>query len=145
MKMTKSYPLFSTWCLALLVSSLVHSTALAELNVSNVRSAQREGTKKVDIRYDLSGVTSPVTVSLQISDDGGNTFTVAAESLSGHFGAGITAGNDKLIVWDAGVDYNDKYSDQIFFKVTASDANDDNGGQPVTLDGFYDCQQRRRG
>jgi hypothetical protein len=41
--------------------------AQAQLAASNVRPAQRAGSKLVDIDYDVTGTTSPVDVALQIS------------------------------------------------------------------------------
>ena len=108
--------------------SLTVTPAFAEIVVSNVRSAQRVGTKLVDIDYDLAS-TDPATVALRISDDDGVTFAVPATALSGAFGAGMNAGTDKRITWNAGVDWNGKLSSNMRFEVTASDT-------PPAPDGF---------
>ncbi len=100
-----------------MVCSLVH----ADVTVSNVRSVQRAGTKLVDIDYNLSGSTPPFNVSVRVSSDDGVTFTVPVTSLSGAFGAGQAAGTNKRITWNAGVNWNGKYTPNMRFEVTATD------------------------
>ncbi len=110
-------------CFAVVAAALTSVDAVAELTVSNVRSAQRVGTKLVDIHYDLTdngiGTTQPATVALAISDDDGETFAVSATELSGAFGAGMVAGTDKVISWNAGVAWNNKVSANMRFEVTS--------------------------
>ena len=101
--------------------ALCNAAALAEVTVSNVSSAQRPGTKLVDIDYDVAGDAPPFSVCVRISADDGATFAVPANSLSGAFGAGITEGRKKRITWNAGVDWNGKYTPQMRFEVTATD------------------------
>jgi hypothetical protein len=50
--------------------------------VSNLTAAQRAGTKLVDITYDLTADAPTVNVSLEISCDGGTTFSVPATAAS---------------------------------------------------------------
>ena len=106
----------------LLVTFFAGVESRAEVAVSNVRSAQRAGTKLVDIDYDISGTVDPTTVSVRISSDDGVTFTVPATSLSGAFGAGITPGLDRRVTWNAGLDWNEKYSPNMRFEVTVADS-----------------------
>lgn len=106
------------------------SVARAGLSVSNVRAAQRVGTKYVDIYYDLTddgaGTPQPVSADLSISGDDGKTFVVPVASLSGAgFGAGQTAGKDKLITWNAGVDWDNQVSPNMRFQVKAVLASPD--------------------
>jgi sulfatase modifying factor 1 len=68
---------------------------------SNVTIAQREGTKLVDITYDLSGATPASTVTLSVSHQG---TALAATSVTGAVGVGIADGSGQTIVWDAGAD-----------------------------------------
>jgi len=105
---------------ALLLVSAAYSHA-ADPTVSNVRAAQKTGTKQVEIYYDLSGSTSPVFVSLQVSSDGGTTFAVPANALTGHVGAGVSLGKNKKITWNAGADWNNQLSNTVKFRVTASE------------------------
>jgi hypothetical protein len=67
-----------------LCALLIAEQAVAAPVVSNLSVAQRAGTKLVDVRYDLAapGFTT-VAVSLEISSDGGATWTVPAISVSG--------------------------------------------------------------
>jgi formylglycine-generating enzyme required for sulfatase activity len=104
---------------ALLTS--VSSASAADPVVSNLSAAQRPGTKLVDITYDLTADTSTVKVSLQISSDGGTTYNVPVTAVSGAIGNGVTVGTGKTITWDAGVDWDGKYSPQTRFRVVADD------------------------
>ena len=76
--------------------------------VSNVRGAQRAGTKLIDITYDLSDPDSAtVFVSIQLFANG---TALPAFSLSGDVGAGVTPGFNKKITWNAGQDWNRRYT-----------------------------------
>jgi formylglycine-generating enzyme required for sulfatase activity len=77
----------------------------------------------VDITYDVAADFPTVSVSLQVSSDGGSTFSVPATTLSGAIGAGVTTGTAKTITWDAGADWSGQYSTQMCFKVIADDGN----------------------
>lgn len=97
--------------------------------VTNVRAAQRAGTKLVDVYYDLSGGSGPSTVAVAVSDNGGASFNVPASSLSGAVGGGVNAGLNKHVVWNAGADWNGQFSQAVRFRITAS-------GTPTAPDGF---------
>jgi formylglycine-generating enzyme required for sulfatase activity len=112
---------------ALLAASL-HAAAPV---VSNLSASQRAGTKLVDIVYDVAADTSSVDISLEVSSDGGSSFTVPATSLSGAIGAGVAVGTDRTITWDAGADWNQQSSSTMRFKVTADDVE-----APAVPDGF---------
>ena len=58
---------------------------------------------------------------MEVSSDGGATFTVPATSLSGAIGAGVAVGTGKMITWDAGADWNQQSSSTMRFKVVADD------------------------
>ena len=72
--------------------------------MSNVRVEQRVGTKTVDVYYDLSGSVSFV-VSLEVSSDGGSSWTSDSLTLSGDLGDSVATGVEKHIVWNAGADW----------------------------------------
>lgn len=106
--------------LALLAGIQTH--ALAEASVANVRAQQRAGSKLVDIYYDLTADKPPLSVSLKISTDSGETFALAATSFTGDVGTVLKAGSNKHIVWDAEADWDQQVSEQMRFKVTANDS-----------------------
>lgn len=87
--------------------------------VSNVTVAQREGTKLVDIQYDLA-TDQEVVISVEISGDGGASWTVPAGSMSGSLGAGITSGTGKSILWNGGADWDGGHTHQGRVRVTAA-------------------------
>ncbi|MCX6879819.1 MAG: SUMF1/EgtB/PvdO family nonheme iron enzyme [Verrucomicrobia bacterium] len=114
----KTFPLVSV------IAALTFCTASvqgADPVVSNVTFAQRAGTKLVDITYDLTADAPSVTVSLEISSDGGTSFSVPATTVSGAIGNGVAIGTGKVITWDAGADWRGQYSDRMRYKVTAND------------------------
>jgi len=76
--------------------------------VTNVTASQQAGTKLVDIYYDVSASSSSVTVSIDVSTDGGATWVIPAVTFSGAVGIGVTPGNHKHAVWNAGVDWKGK-------------------------------------
>jgi uncharacterized repeat protein (TIGR02543 family) len=88
--------------------------------VSNLTFVQRAGTKLVDISYNVTAATPTVNVLLEISSDGGTTFSVPATSVSGAIGAGVTTGTGKTITWNTGVDWIGQYSTRMRYKVTAT-------------------------
>jgi formylglycine-generating enzyme required for sulfatase activity len=77
----------------------------------------------VDITYDVAADFPTVSVSLQVSSNGGSTFAVPATTLSGAIGAGVATGTAKKITWNAGADWSGQYSTQMRFKVIADDGN----------------------
>ena len=103
--------------------------------VSNVRSAQRPGTKLVDITYDVTGdAGAGLSVSVLVSDNAGASYSVPATSFSGAgYGAGVTAGRNKTITWDAGRDWNGKFTTNMRFRVAASDNGAPDIGAPTNM------------
>jgi len=101
----------------------------AEPTVTNIRAAQQQGTKIVDVWYDVSGVTTAAYVGLQISSNAGTSFAVPATTLSGDLGANVQPGRNKHIVWNAGTDWNNQISTTMRFRVAASNS-------PPAPDGF---------
>ena len=104
-----------------ILCALTSCLLAADPVVSNISAVQRAGTKLVDITYDVTADTPTVQIYLEISNDGGQTFTVPAVNTSGALGAGIATGIGKVITWYAGVDWNGRPSSQLRFKVVADD------------------------
>lgn len=77
----------------------------AQPTVSNVTAQQREGTKLVDVSYDLAiegGENTSTFITFKVSKDGGTTVElVPGDELSGASGGGISAENGKSIFWNA--------------------------------------------
>ncbi|MCZ6678260.1 MAG: formylglycine-generating enzyme family protein, partial [Candidatus Poribacteria bacterium] len=90
--------------------------------VSNAHAEQRPGTHLVDITYNLEDPDGDtMTLSVQISDNGGKTFNVPAKTFSGDIGQGITGGKKKRIVWDAGADAPNRFGSNYVVEIIADD------------------------
>lgn len=91
--------------------------------VANVSSSQPVGTTTVSISYDLSdnNTTSSLNVDLQISSDGGSTWTVPATSATGNVGSAQTPGTGKTIAWNAGADFSGQSLATMQVRVRARD------------------------
>jgi len=117
---TRRAPLFP---LLLALGLLAAGPLLAAEGISNIRASQRPGTNLVDLRYDLATTsTNPMLVAVAVSTNGGNTYDLPATHFSGDVGFGVSAGTNKWIVWDALRDWPDRFSTNVFFRLTASDA-----------------------
>jgi len=89
--------------------------------ISNLRSSQRAGTNLVDIYYDLSTTaTNPLLVAVTVSTNGGLAYDLPATHFTGDVGAGVTAGTNKWIVWDARRDWPDRFSTNICLHLNVS-------------------------
>jgi hypothetical protein len=90
--------------------------------VSNVSALETANTTDVVITFDLfDNTTDNLFVDLQVSADGGNTWTVPVTSSTGAVGSGVTSGSGKSIVWHAGNDYNGHQQDNMQVRVRARD------------------------
>ena len=125
----------------LLVLTLLLWTTVADANrapvVSNVHAVQRPGTMLVDIYYDVHDADGDeMTVSLQISDDGGQTWRVPAETFveESDIGPGIVSGTGRHIVWDAGTDVPDVYNTGFRPRIVANDGQPPDGVRELTVD-----------
>ncbi len=96
-------------------------------NVTNVEVYQ-EG-KQAVITYTLDK-TADVTV--QVSTDGGRTFSSPLTKVTGDVGSSVSAGN-KRIVWDILAERDRFVGDNIVFRVNASGVNMHNGHEYVDL------------
>jgi len=91
--------------------------------VSNVRFEQRANSNLVDITYDLSDPDgdNEFTVTFDVSTDGGSSWSIKPERWSGAAGAGVKAGTNRTITWDAYGDCGTLRSDEVKVRVKADD------------------------
>lgn len=90
--------------------------------VSNIRAAQRPGTKLVDIQFDLNPVGgSNVPISILVSSNSGGIWDVPARTFTGDYGASVSPGANKWVVWNAGADWNGQYTANCRVRVMAND------------------------
>ena len=116
--LTRNYRLQST--LAALALLAAASLPAAE-GIANLRTSQRAGTNLVDIYYDLSTTaTNPMLVAVTVSTNGGLAYDLPATHFTGDVGAGVTAGTNKWIVWDARRDWPGRFSTNICLHLTAT-------------------------
>lgn len=88
----------------LLFIGLTWSNSLPE--VENFYFQQRnDGSKIVDVYYDVTDADGDtLSVSMQVSDDGGETWEISCDLLSGDVGDGILSGTGKHIIWNFGAE-----------------------------------------
>ena len=90
--------------------------------VSRVQAKQREGSRLVDITYDVADPDSPtLTVYLKVSADGGATWKGPVEWVSGDVGQHIAPGSGKRLVWDAGKEMPNQFGVKYQYRIGASD------------------------
>lgn len=112
--------------------ALVTPLYAADPVVSNVRASQRDGTKLVDIWYnvaDADGDRLNVSVAATV-----NGAPIAASSFSGHVGPNVTPGNNRRVVWDAGADWAGQFSSAVRFTITADDGATPTAGNYMVID-----------
>ncbi len=101
-------------------TSVWKNLGLTPAFVSNVRAAQRTGTKLVDVTYDLDAPVDDVPpVTFDLSTVGGRSWNLKAATLSGDLGSNVVPGVNRRIVWDAGVDWPGVVSTQMAARVSA--------------------------
>ncbi|MBK6898887.1 MAG: hypothetical protein IPH09_06340 [bacterium] len=91
--------------------------------MSNVTFVLRnDGSGLVDVSYDLADPDSPaLNVLVEASDDGGTTWNLSVNSVTGHVGSGVAAGAARAVVWDFGADHPGAVLPAVVIRVTASD------------------------
>jgi len=92
--------------------------------ISNIRVQQvmPPELKLVEIYYDLEDPENDtVSIMLKASSDGGTTWEVPIFSVSGDVGEAVLPGFDKYILWDAGIDFDNNYSDIMQIKIAVYD------------------------
>ncbi len=116
-------PFFTVFLgLALLYLGQTHAAAPV---VSNVRAVQRPGTGLVDIEYNLMDPdgNAPLAVTFQVSADGGVKWTAPVFTFQGAVGVGVVPGDNRMIVWNAGVDWPGQFNNNCRVRVCADDRN----------------------
>jgi hypothetical protein len=99
--------------------------------ISNIQAIQTQNTNNIIITYDLiEGAGTGNVVTLSISSDSGATYAVPIVGVSGDVGSNVTAGLEKNIVWDAGINFNDQEKTTMKVKLVATDSYG-NEGLPV--------------
>lgn len=91
--------------------------------VANVQAAQIPGTEMVAITYDLADPdTAALNVSVEMSTNGGLSYTLPVWSATGAVGNAVPPGANKRIEWNAGVDWPSRNTSNLRFRVSATDA-----------------------
>jgi formylglycine-generating enzyme required for sulfatase activity len=109
--------------------------------VTNVQAVQQASPSQlVVITYDVLDTDGDaMTVSLQISADGGATWAVPVNTVSGDIGDGILSGVGYQIIWDAGIDYPSHSGTEYQAKVLSDDHQEDTfEGMVLVPAGPYD-------
>lgn len=90
--------------------------------VSNMSAAQRtDGSCLVDVHYSVQDTDGdPLQISMLVSSDGGTTWNISCDLLSGDIGANISPGTNKHIIWDVGMEHPDIVANY-HFKIVADD------------------------
>jgi formylglycine-generating enzyme required for sulfatase activity len=122
----------SLWTRAgVIAAALVFCASLAhaqgdELLVTNVYAGQAPDTGLVYVSYSLETVGDfPVTVSLYLSTDGGVSYPLLCQSVTGDVGFGVLPGASRLIVWNARLDIPRVFNENCKMRVTAEDSEAD--------------------
>jgi len=84
-----------------------------------VAAAQRSASKLVDLEFDLIHGPRNYTVVVLVSNDGGLTWAVPTASVTGDVGANVSPGHGKKVVWHAGEDWDNGFSEDMRFRVIA--------------------------
>ena len=110
--------------LSFIFSSIIQPVYAAPPQVTNIRASQREGTKLVDITYDIHDPDGDkMYVWVEVSPDGGANYDLRACSVEGDVGPDIESGNGKHILWIAGKDLPGVKGTDFRVKVVADDTN----------------------
>lgn len=98
----------------------LYTNGSAAAVVSNVRASQRVGTRLVDVYYNLAAAEGVFNVAVSVSTNNGISYDLPATTFSGNgVGTGVAPGQNKWVIWNAGIDWSEQYSDKVRFRVTA--------------------------
>ncbi len=95
---------------------LLGCSAVLSAQVSNVHFQQDNANKKVIITYSLD---QEADISLQVSTNGGHTFSDDLKEVTGDVGKNVKPGKNKRIVWDALKEVEEIWGNRIQFNVHA--------------------------
>lgn len=89
--------------------------------VSNMSAVQRnDGTYKVDVYYNVQDADGDIlNISLQVSDNGGASWNISSQLLSGDIG-NVSPGSNKHIIWNLGSEHPNIVANY-HFKIVADD------------------------
>jgi uncharacterized protein (TIGR02145 family) len=74
----------------------------------------------VDIYYDITDAEqNQVTISMEVSNDGGTTYNYSDTLVTGDIGSGISVGNGKHIIWDFDREHNGVFGSNFKIKIIA--------------------------
>lgn len=108
---------------AIAAALVIPATGQLQPQVSNIHASQRAGTKLVDITYNVAYSGGPVTIWIDVSNDGGRSFIVPAKTFSGHIGQNVQPGNNRAVVWNAEADFDGMLAEQMRVRVNARAGN----------------------
>jgi hypothetical protein len=94
--------------------------------ISNLRISQRkDGTRLVDVEYDYFSPyeIDPATVSITLSDNNGETWTLPTNSLVGDFGYGVAVGSNRKITWNPAIDLKNPVPISVSAQISLSNAD----------------------
>ena len=92
--------------------------------ISSVTAASvANNSSTVNISYSFSDdTTTNLNVAIDISSDGGLTWTVATATLAGNVGVGQSTGAGKAVTWNAGLDFSNNQRNNMRVRVRATDS-----------------------
>ena len=107
----------------LLLASVLAAPAAPPV-ITNLHTAQRAGTKLIDVTCTIADPDSAsLTVQAEFSANGGTTYDLPARSLSGVIGVGVAPGAGRSFTWNAGTDWNGNWSDNCKVRLWAHDGS----------------------
>lgn len=117
-----------SWLFNLLLLTLFSSIAstLQAQSISNIRTQLRDG--QIEIRYDLSAPAANYEFKIEVYSSF-NNFSSPLTMVSGDVGAGVKAGNNKVMVWQARTEAKG-YKGELQFELAATPVQ---VAQPISL------------
>lgn len=118
----------TAWRVAILFAFVLAQVTVGYANsppaITHVWAAQRPGTQLVDVLYSVVDPDGDsLTMSLFLSLDGGQSFTVPCLSVTGDVGAGIRPGADRTVSWNAVRDAPGLAGSNYVLRVVADDVS----------------------